>query len=353
MRISEIDRIRERVKKYIEEYYSEVRSQLARYESISNIFPKYLLGFKKVQAFFCRDAMVIAHFASDNDSFEFSVTSLASTEVISRLSTVKLPFSFPPEMEFTLVNEFLYSYQSSDLHKQIAAQVGVDPWDKVLRTPFISTDRWSDKKARSDAAFDISVSLTAHLMNLKKNQTEELFENLKSTIASFKLLLDSKPPEEHIQQFLTDNAVLISPAAIRVLPKLQLGKEYATDFVVEMTPAEYILVEIERADLKLFTKQGDPSGPLKHAHRQVLDWLDWIREYTGYARASMPGITDPECWVVIGRRPEMNSRDIRLLNRMNQDSHHVTILTYDDLITRAEQHLSGLERFWRRKSTNR
>lgn len=348
MRISEIDKLRNLIKNYINHYYEEVRAQLARYKSLEHAFPKYLVGPKRVQAILCEDAVVIAHYASEENSFEFRMIRRPAQEVIIQISQVKFSIRYPPGTEYTMINQFLHIPNDNDLKRQIASQIGVAPWDKLLHTCALEPDRWSERRARSDATFDISTFVTAHIMEIEKSGTNKLFEELRSTIDNFRALLDSNPREEAIQSFLTEHPVLLAPTAIRVVPQLRLGSEHKPDFMVELSTSEYLLVEIKQADFNLFTKRGEHSKELKHAERQVSDWLVWVKDFTTYARESMPGIIEPKCWIVIGRRSSLSVKDIRRLKGVNGDRPNITILTYDDLIDKAEQHLKNLKLFWKK-----
>jgi hypothetical protein len=89
------------------------------------------------------------------------------------------------------------------------------------------------------------------------------------------------PKEEEIHSFLADHpdvlmrwaGVLGSKSAVRSKVSLH---SHVTDFAIgnwrETTSRwEWLLVEIERPQYQLFTKQGDPTRELSHAMRQIAD----------------------------------------------------------------------------------
>ncbi len=189
-----------------------------------------------------------------------------------------------------------------------------------------------------------AVDHTARLMGVPLMDGGTVCDRLESSINDFGRLLDTNPEEEEVQRYLMENKVLLAPSALNIRPKVALGSEHETDFVVELLQHQYVLVEIERPSHRLFTKRGDPRAQLTHAQRQAEDWRDWVHQHISYARASMPGITDPDCWVIIGRRTEMSERDQAALTRKNRELQHIDIRTYDDLLDAANQHLENLRR---------
>ncbi|MDF2627832.1 MAG: hypothetical protein K0R39_1663 [Symbiobacteriaceae bacterium] len=171
-----------------------------------------------------------------------------------------------------------------------------------------------------------------------------LSDKILELIAAFERLLDSCPREELIQEFLTKHTVLLAPTANRVLTKIPLGSEYVTDFVIEDPGERYTLVEIERPDLSVFTRAGNPSSSLTHAQRQVEDWRQWVHDNVGYARNTLPNINEPRALVVIGRRGTIGESGRKLLARKNAEHPNIQIITYDDLMDLARAHAINLRR---------
>jgi hypothetical protein len=104
------------------------------------------------------------------------------------------------------------------------------------------------------------------------------------------------------------------------------------------------LVEIEASTHKLFTQTGNPSSPLVHAEQQVIDWLDWIEKNHPYAEANLPGLISPVGFVVIGRSSTLDTGAVEKLRRRNQLFRgQIQVLTYDDLLSKANALLDRLE----------
>ena len=119
-------------------------------------------------------------------------------------------------------------------------------------------------------------------------------------------------------------------------------------------------IEIERADIPLFTKSGDPSAQLTHAIRQVQDWKNWVKKNRSYFHSVLQQLVAEEMpdgkperghyWgrnrikegvvygfhdeyiVIAGRRHTMDMSTRLRLAQMNHDLHDIRIITYDVLL---------------------
>jgi antiviral defense system Shedu protein SduA len=209
-------------------------------------------------------------------------------------------------------------------------------------TPY-EASHWTSLLTESRTMSDVHYFVATHLMRLNAAVDRNVvLTKLAETIGRFVSLVAASPHEEAVQAFLAENPVLLAPTAVSVKAKHKLGAEYVTDFVIELPNEQYILVEIEAPKRRLFTQSGDPTKELTHAQRQVEDWRHWVRDNVSYARESLPGITDPECWVVLGRCAHMTPRDRKALVHRNAELYRIRILTYDDLLNTAQAHLRNL-----------
>ena len=109
-------------------------------------------------------------------------------------------------------------------------------------------------------------------------------------ISNFEAALDDHR-EETIQNFLSHHpAVLLStfghPWAVNeCIPKMKLGIEYVTDFVI-VTGQSYsydiTLIELEPPLAKPFTSSGKYARRLNDAMGQLNDWFSWIEMNRAY-----------------------------------------------------------------------
>ncbi|MGD0274276.1 MAG: Shedu anti-phage system protein SduA domain-containing protein [Gaiellaceae bacterium] len=156
-------------------------------------------------------------------------------------------------------------------------------------------------------------------------------------------LTTSRRNEHRLQTILTRYPILFGTEYQAIIPKHKLGAEYEMDYALKRHSGLIDLVEIEASTHSLFNKKGDPTSALVHAEQQVLDWLSWIDDHAEYARAFLPGLARPIGYIVIGRSSSLSPQDAHRLTRRNLAFRgSVEIVTYDDLLRRAEQLLTLL-----------
>ena len=150
--------------------------------------------------------------------------------------------------------------------------------------------------------------------------------------------------EAELQACLNRHPVLFGADYEAVLPQQRLGGDYVMDYALRRPSGLVDLVEIEASTHALFTQRGDPTNALVHAEQQVLDWLQWLEDFTSLARRDLPQLQRPLGYIVIGRTDGMIEISQRRLAQRNQLwASTMTILTYDDLLARARALLAQLE----------
>jgi len=155
-------------------------------------------------------------------------------------------------------------------------------------------------------------------------------------IKEFERLVESELREEDYQRFLADHLVFIDPLASEVIPKQKLGLEKTTDYAVRRSDNEWILVEIEKPQNRIFTKDDNFTAEFTHAFGQVIEFLEWVDTNAAYARTLMPAISSPKGILIIGRRKALSRKQEAKLKRYRINSQSVEVLTYDDVIQRAK-----------------
>lgn len=178
----------------------------------------------------------------------------------------------------------------------------------------------------------IHIDFSGDIMSILSDSTLKISQVL---IRKFAMLIDLELSEEDYQVFFKKNPILIEPTSFRIFDKHKLGDDLITDFVVETLENHYYVVEIEKPHDKIFNKNGDFSQRFTHAFGQVLDFIDWVENNIAYAQKKLPDIVSPKGILIMGRSVSMTERDIRKLRRFNKNSNSVEVLTYDDVILKA------------------
>jgi hypothetical protein len=335
-----------RVQIYEQAFYDSLRKTIRKYGGLAHVVPGYLKGPKRIVVFVCKDGIVVGHNPSivQRDTVEFN------------------------DRQDRTVQEALNALLGSDRIVRIAPNVnlemadctilGVDPktgeerrlgplFERIELSASFSADRWNRERGIFDGSTSVVGFVVARALGLPVEPSSKPnlpVSRLESLVNDFEALLDSDPNEETVQQFLAANPILLCPSAAKVRPKVGLGAEHKTDFVVELPELDYVLVELELPGSPLFTQKGDPSAGLTHGRKQVEDWLQWVHEHLSYVRETLPGLNAPDCWVIIGRSRDLSQSNRRSLSRMNAEQAHITILTYDELLDRVRGFISNLKR---------
>jgi hypothetical protein len=157
---------------------------------------------------------------------------------------------------------------------------------------------------------------------------------LEDDCRQFKALLDKNVPEQELQDFLEAHPVFFARfSASRLIPKPKILTKYVADFGFVNRRKELQLVEIERAGMRLLTKDRRITAGLQHAVTQVTDWIQEVGDHKTAVLASL-GIELKEVavvrGVVIAGRSPSDDEEARSLRRAFTGN--VDFYTYDDLL---------------------
>ena len=204
---------------------------------------------------------------------------------------------------------------------------------------------------------DLLANLSAKLTF--ETGTDLLLEQFQVDKRELAVLVESAPKEQAIHSFLESHPVLllhamldgfypVASARSALYSKVKLGADYELDFAYcsgNSMGVWWTFVELERPDMPLFTKSGNPSKFLTHALRQVQDWQSWIADNQEYAHKQLMNLLDPLSWtwtkygfrrpcnslIVIWRRSGLTPATNRLRAQMCTDNPLIEIMTYDRL----------------------
>jgi hypothetical protein len=222
-------------------------------------------------------------------------------------------------------------------------------WDCIEVFPGFRTDVWQEGFAPLWAENDLlGAALIAHTQEAQLSTLDPRAaarRQYAALLAEFRKLLDSNPNREQIlQTYLQENPILLCPTYNKMWPKLAIGAKF-TDFVFCDASNEYLLVELESADFRLFRKNGHPTSELTHAQGQVVDWKRYLEDNlpTAQRELGLAGITtNPNGLIVIGRAKTLSNEDRRKLQAMANETPKLKIMTYDDLYEHAKRVIENL-----------
>jgi hypothetical protein len=158
------------------------------------------------------------------------------------------------------------------------------------------------------------------------------------------LIRDPHTKEGKLHDLLLRNPVAIDPFGLGIRTEVRLGNDYRVDLLIqyEYSDKRILLIELERADISIFTQKGRPRAQVTHSIQQVEDWLRWWRENPSKVPDGLDGSVPVEGLVVIGRSADMTEDDRRRLLGLNH-TRLVQVITYDDLLDRIRSLIVTLE----------
>jgi hypothetical protein len=176
--------------------------------------------------------------------------------------------------------------------------------------------------------------------------SEDKLKLIRENLEVFEELVNTCGKEEETHQFLKSSDLLLGlTSRIDPISKFKLGDDYITDFVINEIPDGYVLVEIERPNLRLFKKTTpERTQEFNHAIEQIENWRAWINRNHSYISSKLEGISpNPVCWLIAGRRTNLSAEEKKRLAEINQEyKGNYKILTYDDLIDRVKAVISKM-----------
>lgn len=171
--------------------------------------------------------------------------------------------------------------------------------------------------------------------------TVRLYEQsaLEEQARNFTKLINRNAREEDIQAFLEQHPVFFSLfIPTKLMAKPPILTRYKADFAILTSRKELLLVEIERATLKLLKQDGGLHSKLQHAVDQVRDWLRTLDDHRVAALDAL-GLTLDEVaavkGVVIAGRTPHDKKQIRIFRSLSFPE--ISVYTYEDLLSAVKE----------------
>lgn len=151
----------------------------------------------------------------------------------------------------------------------------------------------------------------------------------------FMHLLNSISEEEILQQFLTENPILLHQfPSEKIFSKPPILTFFKADFAIVTPNKELVLIELEKTTTRLMKKNGGVAAPLSHAFDQVRGWLHVVDEHRLAVLDSLKIerelVSSVRGVVIAGRDIGNDAQHLRQLK--GADWGRITLLTYDDLL---------------------
>ena len=177
--------------------------------------------------------------------------------------------------------------------------------------------------------------------NFQIKQLKSEIPKLEKELKQFeKLVNDKTKKEEDYHVFLKEHSWLFGSNYIEVKSKPEPNPKDHPDFLLKRYDGFHDVVEIESANDSLFapkSKRLKMTTALKDAVSEIMDYIDaYIQETMKQFYVEQREVYKPKGLVIIGKRKKGEERELKQLNSF---LHDIEVITFNDLIERANKRL--------------
>jgi len=173
------------------------------------------------------------------------------------------------------------------------------------------------------------------------------YSYFQTIIKEYENLLQNNAEELEFQIFFEKNPNFLDGKVIQCYSKKSFGGEEIPDFVLMLNDKSYLIVEIEKPNLKLFNQKGDPSFELTHAQQQIRGYISWAIEEKEYLRKrGLENMSESNIYglLVIGDSTKLNKNEINKLEIINAEvKNKYCIKTFDNILKSNEAILKNIK----------
>ncbi|HEX8615184.1 MAG TPA: Shedu anti-phage system protein SduA domain-containing protein [Telluria sp.] len=161
-------------------------------------------------------------------------------------------------------------------------------------------------------------------------------------IFQFHRLLDNPLTlEKALHKLILSGAKMFESNHIRVHTEVRFARRHRADLALQSDKENRgtVLIELKRANLPIFTKNGSQYAHVTRAFQQVEDWMRFWREHPSDVPAPLDPTIAPTGVVIMGRSTFLTEDEKRRLTSLNSNR-RIQLFTYDDLLARVEQYVA-------------
>jgi len=228
----------------------------------------------------------------------------------------------------------------------------------VGMTEFISVDEDAAKLFSKIRSLNISDDEVANKLIESGILTENLSVAItaaerNNAIHEYRDAISQNLSESFWQSWFERNKWVLGSDYINILPERDIDVNDIADYLMRSVDGFLDVVEIKKPDLPFWTKPDShgnlcPAAPLTAAITQCLNYLYRIELQSNSVefleRVGGTKTVKPQCMLVYGRSDSWGEEEAKALRILNAAYHQLHIITYDQLLTRAQQLLGEPER---------
>lgn len=193
---------------------------------------------------------------------------------------------------------------------------------------------------------DIIKELIDNLAIYKKQYTKNEIPKYKMKLKEFKKLISSDLKEQKYQEFLKQNFWMFGLEYINTKSQKRAGSSDIPDYTLEKYDTYHDVVEIKRPGHNVFVKKSKrlyQSSELKDAISECMDYVDYFdSQYKDEYWDTRENYYKTKGIVIIGNK--LNASEKSKLKQLNSYLHRIEVLTYHDLVCRADNIIKFYEK---------
>ena len=170
-------------------------------------------------------------------------------------------------------------------------------------------------------------------LEIKENENDKILKYEK-VIKEYKNILTKETDERVFQKFFEKNYTFFDILVRKCIPKPNFGGEKQPDFILIIENENYIIVEIETPDKKLFRKNNVQTAEFTERIDQISSYLKWIRNNAHILRDRGYSINSENTsgLLLIGLRESLTREQKKKLEEIKYNNRHLfKIKTFDDV----------------------
>jgi hypothetical protein len=322
---------------YVESLFSSETLDLTRIRNVRNTFLEFIINLDKVTLKILKKPELTAYeqtvlylgIFEGIDGFEEQVRKLTKLKRLTRnLAGILNPLG---SIDGLTRARILMSFYAK--------------WLTIAENEFTDKKLESSEQMQKEFARKLKRILDL-LSNAKKEAEKE--SKYAARIESLRALIETSPEKEKVfQKFFEQNPDFLNRQVSRIIPQKSFGGEQYPDIILALSDGKYIIVELEKPSLKLFTLAGDETKELTHAEKQVSHYISWAIEDKEYLRKrNLENLSAENTTglVVIGTElNKIDKRNLEILNNTVKNAY--TVKTFNDIVRENESCLQNLRKY--------
>ncbi len=346
------------VKNLEQQYWTTINNQRIKFSSLdNNSSSKFEEHFPKDQSsliYGCLDGVVLIRH-SENPRANIVEVKILNILIEKLLLQLPIPYRDGRMINFSAIAKLNFGSLLKIGKLKLNGEFEINN----LQISVLKYEEVNNNLDLEDALLDVKLAILGMNINIQhenestpKKEAKTILEIYNSLKVQFEELLKSSNKEEELQLFIKEYPIIVQPYST-IYPKKKLGDDFVTDFVYSNTLEQgikYTFVEIEKASMPIFTKNGELTAEFNHAQKQTLDWEIWLEQNINYLKNKLTGLEKPNFLIIAGRSTNFTEANRAILRAWNRRQNNTEFLTFDDVSFKFGELIKNMEEMLNKSS---